>query len=208
MKITYSNEFIRKSSIPHYPMLGYYAQLVQHVEKSWFYKWTLINSNLYPCNTFLLDNTARISLNITKKNDQINLTHYIYLFAIDQLLYNGVEDFKGPKDPNLFSQIAAIIDLEVVGITDSIDKTVTNIIDLGYLPKCSFNCVYEEGQEQVRHYNENNVGETSYFDPTLQDNQFIEKESGLDKVMENVTYYKPSELLGSMSIRKSGIIEL
>ena len=208
MKISYSNEFIRKSKIPHYPMLGYYAQLVQKVDKSWFYKWTLINSNLYPCNTFLLDETARISLDITKKNDHINLTHYIYLFAIDLLLYRGVEDFDGPKDPKLFSQIAAIIDLEVVGITDSIDKTVTNIVDLGYLPKCSFNCVHEDKQEQVRHYNSNIVGKVNYFDPTLQDNQFIERESGLDKVRENVTYYKPSDLLGSMSIRKSGIIEL
>lgn len=209
MRITYTNEFIKKSSTPHYPMLGFYAQLVQKMEgKSWFYKWTLINSNLYSCNTFILEDTARISIDITKRNDQRNLTNYIYLFAIDLLQYDGIEDFDGPKDPKLFSQLAAILDLEVTGFNDVINKEVTNIFDLGYLPKCSFNCVYGEGQEQVRHYNSNEVGKVSYFDSTLEENQFITRESGVDKVRENVTYYKPHELSGSMNIRKSGIIEL
>lgn len=208
MKITYADEFIRKASTPHYPMLGYYAQLVQKMEKSWFYKWTLINSNLYACNTFLLEDTARISIDITKRNDQINVTNYIYLFAIDLLQYRGISDFDGPKDPKLFSQIAAIIDLEIIGMTDVIDKTVTNIFDLGYLPKCSFNCVYGEGQKQVKHYNSNEVGKVSYFDDSLEESQFISRESGIDKVRESVTYYKPHKLSGSMSIRKSGIIEL
>ena len=211
MKIIYTDEFVRKSSIPHYPMKGYWAQLGQKSEgKSWFYQWSLINSSLYSCNTFLMDDQCRISITIDNHNDQVNTTNYIYLFALDQLMYTDIAvDFDGPKDPKLFSQLAAIIDFEIQDNgTDVINKTVTNIFDIGYLPKCSFNCIAGNKQVQVEHYNSENVGKSNFYDDNLQDRQFIDKESGLDKVRETLSYYKPSELLGTMTIKKSGLIQL
>lgn len=211
MKILFTEEFKRKAEITHYPMIGFWAQFGQKLEgKSWYYQWRLNKSDLYACNTFLYknENKSRISFTVSNYNDQSNISHYIYLFALDCFQYESITELSSIGD-KLFTQLAAVIDLEVAeNGNDVINKRVTNIFELPYKPKCSFNCLAATGQIQVEHYNSDYVGKDSFYHEELQDGMFIDKESGLDKLNETLSYSRPSELLGNMTIRKSGIIQL
>lgn len=215
MRILYSKEFLRKANTKHYPLKGYYYQYVTEslsgvaTESDWYKCWMFGKSSIYPCNTFISKEGCRISITTNNQIDRDNVTRYIYLFALDLTRYQDIEtDFSGFDDPKWYSQLAAIIDLESNNsVSNVINKRVTNIYELEYIPKCSFITTAELGQVQVDHYNSNYMGQ-EIDSHVRNENEFIDKESGLATVREVLTYSNDEELLGSMTIRKSGLIQL
>lgn len=234
MKITYSKEYIRKSRTPGYPMKGYWIQfgskisdmtreissLVEDsptlVNFQMYYQWNG-HSNLIACNTFLYSGQevltdsgvetkdyCRISFDITNANDIINNRNIIYLFALDLLVDDDITKL-GNNSMNLFKHLAGIIEFDDLEV---IDPYVTNIIDLGYLPKCAFNVNAGTGMNQVEHYNSTKMGQSNYNDESTQDGQLLRKSSIEHRIRQSMTYDSPHQLLGSMTIRKSGLIQL
>lgn len=210
MIISFTTEFLRKINTPNYPMKGFWAQLGNKVEgKLLIEQWIQNSTELITCNSFLTSTGFRFSLDIINSNNLSNKTAYIYLFAIDLNLYSNIEkDFSGPKDPNLFGQLAALIDLEIDKVVNPINKLVTNIFNVDYPIKCSFNLVSDTTQPQVDHYNSSNIGTSNYYDANTVDGQLLDKKSALDRLKETLTYNRPNELMGSMTIRKNGLIQL
>lgn len=246
MIITYSKDYIRKSSVPGYPMKGYWIQLGSKISPATrsIYSMaedpesdTLVNfqlyfqwnghSNLIACNTFLYPNkkelkiekdsdgnitreyyeykdNCRISFDITDANDVMNNRNIIYLFALDLLVDDDITKL-GNNSIQLFKHLAGIIEFDD---DEVIDPYVTNIIDLGYYPKCAFNTNAGTGMNQVEHYNSTKMGQSNYLDESLMDGQLIRQSSVEPKIRQSMTYDSPHQLLGSMTIRKSGLIQL
>jgi len=205
MIIKYTKRFKWKADMAHYPLQGYWYQLVsKNLTHSIYYNQF---SELRPCNTFVEDNQLRISIDFVTEQEQENLYQYIYLYSLDLLKYSSISEVNYSRD-SLLSQLAAIIDLQNKNNDDHvINQRVTCIFDLGYLPACSFKLNYGEGQVQVDHYNSDYVNKVSYYNTNLND-MLIDKESGLDFARVNLAYYKDEDLLGDMTIRKSGVVQL
>lgn len=214
ISINYTKRFYQKAEIPQYPIKGYWIQLGQkNPNYDKFNEWYQSASDIYACNTFIHNNQLRISFDISQSSnltDISNSTQLIYLIAIDKLVYSDITDLAGSKDPRLFTQIAAIIDLGIDSdsVSQVINKKVTDIIDLQYLPKCSFELNYADKQVQVQHYNSDYVGKSLIYDEKLKDEMLIDKESAYDYLRGNLSANKPEYLLGTMTICKSGIIQL
>lgn len=208
MNISFTKEFLRKVNTPNYPMRGFWIQLGGKSSGDLLVQWSKQNTDLITCNSFLTDDGFRFSFDVTGSNNQQNKQEVIYLFALDLNMYSDItEVYSSADDPNLFGQLAGVIDLDLKDPSD-FNKLITNIFDIKLSIKCSMNLIGTDNNPQVEHYNSNFIGKSNYYDPDLMDNQLIDKGSGIDRLREILSFNRQSELLGCMTIRKSGIVQL
>ena len=206
MLIYYSQDYLRKSSILNYPFTGYYYQFgfdKLDNDKSWSENYQEEYSDHYPCNTLIkkFDGSLRCKISILMdKKERDNPYKVIYISALDNTIYKDLEDLKLTDDhTKYFSQVAAIIRLD-----SSFSKDHTNIIDISYVPKCSFTIV--DSGEQVIHYQNEGYNKSNFY--KANNNQFIEFNSGNNKIKDLMATQYPNELDGHMTIRRSGSIHL
>lgn len=210
MKIIYSTNFLRKSRIPNYPITGYWYQLglngVPSESQTWLDLYKESYSNFYPCNTLIkeLDGELKCEVSfVISEKDRPNPNKVIYVIALDNLSYSKIEDLIATNDPEkYFSQVAAII---ILDNNSKFDYYNTNIIDLKYVPTCSFSIV-NSGHEQVTHYQSEVIDRANFYQS--EENQFIDKSSGIDKMREYMSTQVDLELNGKMTIKKTGAIQL
>ena len=225
MKIIYSKDYIRKSSILNYPYTGYHYQLGRNYphESNWgnLNEWFKIYSGeeygvhsyskTYSCNTMIKKFNKKLCCRISFLPNEIELlnTHdVIYILAIDNTIYNNINELEllPNEDPNkhkkFFSQIAAII---IIGNDEKFrySRHDTNIIDMQYIPKCSFVII---GDEQVEHYQSELYDKSNLYQAT--NDQLIELNSANTKLKDLMATHHPIDLQGHMTIRSSGAIHL
>ena len=221
MRIIYSKDYLRKSSIANYPLTGYYYQLGRERPIGNDYFETYDDSNFYVCNTMIKKFDGELRCRVSFQIDPIenrNPAMVIYIIAIDNLMYKDISDLanKAGNDINgkkmYFSQVAAILALDSSSGFEK-DPKVINIFDMQYVPKCSFSIVnfdnepYEKSSnQQVVHYQSEKYDKSILYRAT--NNQFIEFNSGVDKLKDLMASQHPLDLNGHMTIRRSGAIQL
>lgn len=209
MIINYTPGFLDKLSIPQYPLKGFWFQLVNsnvglNIKESWLTS----ASDIYYSNTYAYSDEFRINIKLTNKNDINNTNNRIYLYAIDLLKYKDIVDLANgstnSKNNELLTQLAAIVTLD-----DIPDWSISNIITFKVPNRisCSFMSVTMQDSVHVEHYISNNIGSTNYYKVTT-DDLLIDYDSGQARLREIMTRSKPDELLGTMTIKDSGIIQL
>lgn len=188
---------------------------------------------------------CRISFDITDATDKKNRIRTIYLYAIDLTkFYPDIvtnDSFTITERTNIFntiSQTAAVIDMEdndsSSDSTRIISAKITNILELGYCPQCSFKCnnaldpIGHHNDSWIKEFNENyssdkvydHKSESEYYmngvnpytteiqNNNIDNNILINKDSGMELVRETVSYNQDEQLLGNMTIKKSGLIQL
>jgi hypothetical protein len=225
MKIRYSRDYLRKSSIPNYPFTGYYYQVGQEWSDRDNPFDTYDNTTYYVCNTMIKKFDGELRCRISFSIDPVLYKFpavVIYVIAIDNLKYKNISDLEeraeeaeksisGEAKKIYFSQVAAIIELTDLSLKK--ESGIINIIDMQYIPKCSFSTVnfdnepYEKSSnQQVVHYQSEKYDKSILYRAT--NNQFIEFNSGVDKLKDLMASQHPLDLNGHMTIRRSGAIQL
>jgi len=208
MKIIYSQDYLRKSSTLNYPFTGYYYQLGinNRPNPTWLDSYKGANSKIYPCNTIIKkfngELRCRISFLIDSEDQKRDDYCVIYILAIDNTKYNDYAELTVADNKVKFSQIAAIILLDN---ESGFSKYDTNILDMQYVPKCSFTIV-NFGNEQVTHYQSEDYDKSNLYQAS--NDQLIEFNSGNNKLKDLMATQIPIDLGGHMTIRRSGSIQL
>lgn len=211
MMIYYSQNYLRKSEIPDYPMKGYWYQFgrsgVPNIGETWEDLYLESYSRIYPSNTMIktyADGVERCSISIkVNELDRVNPNRCIYVLALDTLKYDTIESLIATNNPSeYFSQVAAIIIIDEVS---NFSYYHNNIIDLKYIPKCSFELT-QTSDAQVNHYQSSELDINSVY--TAGPNQFLDIYSSNDKLREQMTDQSELSIRGRLNIRKSGVIQL
>ena len=213
MRIIYSKEFLRKSNIPNYPLTGYYYQLgkktITNESQSWEDLYEGNHSIFYPCNTMIRKFDGELKCKISfliDPEDAKEEKNYkvIFIIAIDNTIYRDLDELKkfNDKKKDDFSQVAAIM---IIDGESGFSNNDINILDMQYVPKCSFSLV-ENDNDQVTHYQSEDYDKSNLY--LANNSQFIEFNSGSNKLRDLMATQNPVALKGHMTIRGSGVIQL
>lgn len=218
MNIIYSNNFLLKSSVSQQPMKGYWYQfsrstgiktiielnsstMSDDLMNLYFNTSQTYKSDIYYGNTSIInsDDGERSELSFTVASELVSKTfNCIYLYAVDMLLFDTIHDIT--DQTTLYNSMAAIILLDN---ESNFNYFHTNILDLKYVPKCSFHCL---NSIQISHYMSEDIDRSNYY--KANSNQFLNKESAFDVVRLRMNSNNPAYLNGHMTIDKSGVIIL
>lgn len=223
MRIIYSNDFIRKSSIQHYPMKGFFYRIVESSQlisllgsgqftsdeiKDLYLNsdpGTLVSSNMYESSTIIkVDKGVKkcfISFSIDSEVSNYE-NGCIFIFAIDKLKYSTIQE--AFFDDQAFSELAGIIPDAPSSDQVNIDRVNTNILNLNYVPTCSFEMI---NREQVEHHLSKVLDRANYKNINRND-QFINLYSGIQELNTKKSGNDSTKLKGRMSIAKEGVILL
>jgi hypothetical protein len=225
MKIIYSNEFLRKSTIPHYPIKGYWyikgwsnevkdQDLINKIENNNQEVGTILrnifnsglsNLSVPKAGSTLITNyndetkvkSCKLSLTYDQKEDRNKEFNIIFLVFIDKVRTS--ED----KLSNLtFDDVAGVL---VYDSSSDLDRYNVNLIDLQYVPTCSFEC---NGIEASLHYSSDELDIVPLYKADTDPTSFIEFNSGDDYLRGLRGDTRPEGLNGHLTVTTSGVIKL
>lgn len=223
MKIIYSNDFITKSSVEHYPMKGFYYRIVESpglisllgsgnftsddIKNIYLSSDPSISvsSNIYEANT-LIKNDKGVKKCLVSLTIDPEISNYengcIFLFAIDKLKYTSIQE--ALSYDQAFSELAGIVPDPPSSDMVNIDRVNVNILNINYVPSCSFETI---NTEQAEHHLSRVIDRVNYKIATRND-QFINLYSSIQEINEKKCGNNPTRLKGRMSIAKDGRILL
>lgn len=221
MYVRYTKTFIKKLTIPQYPLKGFYGTFESSRGGYSDKNLAIYNSSSkLVMNTIVYDDFFRISFNITGL-DESNHANMIYLYALDLFKYEDATQWVSRK---LASQLAAVIYLQDDDLKpesgeesrhDLVRVNTINILnfyprvgDTLYPIRASFFPITMRRNPSMEHYSSPLLGQTNRYATEENSNNLISKDSGLEFLKEQLPYQKDMELLGDWCVRTNGLIQL